>query len=66
MQTVYQPKGSMCSVCEHLFRDCSHLPFSTMEVMEKNKNLANCTIELVVKCTEFQRRPPPKPNMSSN
>jgi hypothetical protein len=44
---TYQPKGSMCCNCSHWFRDCSHLPFKTMPVIESQGNIR------VVKCHEY-------------
>lgn len=30
----YQPKGQMCANCKHKHRDCSHLEFDKMPVIE--------------------------------
>ena len=35
------PKGSMCTVCENANRDCSSLPFITMPIMKKIKDLTD-------------------------
>lgn len=53
----FRPKGSMCMVCEHIDRDCSHLPFHNMLVIEIANDFR------VVKCNEFERmRPEPLSN----
>lgn len=44
---TYQPKGSMCCNCANWFRDCSHLPFRNMPIIESQGNIR------VVKCNEF-------------
>ena len=45
----YIPKGGMCATCKHQDRDCSHLPFNEMRIIDYNETLA------VVKCDEFER-----------
>ena len=47
----YQPKGRMCSSCQHKHRDCSHLPFNEMPVIEKYIQ----TGVMVVKCVDFTK-----------
>jgi len=42
---TYQPKGSLCFHCIHKARDCSHLPFHEMCVVEQvwNVRIVRCT-----------------------
>jgi hypothetical protein len=49
--TTYQPKGRMCASCVHFFRNCSHLKFAEMPVIETDKK----TGVKIVKCTEYER-----------
>lgn len=50
---THQPKGGMCSTCVHLvLRNCSHLPFESMPVIEVSDNVK------IVRCTDHQRMPP--------
>lgn len=50
--TLYQPKGSMCIACQHLQRDCKHLPFHSMPWLSTHPGA------VVVKCTAFVKRAP--------
>lgn len=50
-KTEHYPKASMCLVCEHAKRDCSNLPFHTMQVLRKDADDRKA-----VKCNEFKRR----------
>lgn len=43
------PKGGMCRTCAHRDRDCSSLPFRSMQVISKSKDVS------IVRCTEYQR-----------
>ncbi len=44
----FQPKGGMCTACEHLSRDCSDLEFYKMlPVLETDGNT------LLVRCSNF-------------
>ena len=49
--TNYHPKGGMCLTCGHAQRNCSHLPFSTMPVIERYDRVAR------VRCTGYVRAP---------
>ncbi len=46
---TYQPKGSLCFNCVHKARDCSHLPFHEMRVVEYVWNVR------IVRCTEYKK-----------
>jgi hypothetical protein len=46
---TYQPKGSMCMVCQHRREDCSRLPFEHMRVVESIKGN---TVQ-IVRCAEY-------------
>ena len=46
---TYQPKGSMCMICQRRSEDCSRLPFDTMRVVESIKN---GTVQ-IVRCSEY-------------
>ena len=46
---AHHPKGGMCRVCRHRDRDCSHLQFDKMRVIDKYDN------KLIVKCEGFKR-----------
>ena len=48
---IYQPKGSMCAICEHKHRDCSQLPFNAMRPISKSTDLS----VVIVKCTDFKK-----------
>ena len=61
--TFYQPKGGMCMACAHKRKDCSSLPFHSMPIIKRDKQVA------IVACTEYARTrtykvdpgaPPPK------
>jgi len=57
---LYHPKGSMCKVCEHVNRDCSHLWFAEMRVIEVNKIdpfLDGGMLTKTVECTDFATPP---------
>lgn len=41
------PKGSMCLACEHRFRDCSYLDFSSMAVIASSNDYN------IVRCADF-------------
>lgn len=45
----YQPKGGMCMSCTSINRDCSHLPFNTMQVIDSYNDIK------IVKCSEYIR-----------
>jgi len=45
----YIPKGSMCTNCSKVDRDCSKLLFKKMPVIEFNLDA------IVVKCSYFER-----------
>ena len=47
----YQPKGRMCANCKYKHRDCSHLPFNEMPVIEDLKSYGI----FIVKCTDFTK-----------
>lgn len=49
--TNYHPKGGMCLTCQHARRDCSHLMFSKMPVIERYNLVAR------VRCTGYARAP---------
>ncbi|MCK5020839.1 MAG: hypothetical protein KAS32_27710 [Candidatus Peribacteraceae bacterium] len=51
MGTKYIPKVSMCMVCKHFYRDCSHLPFEKFKPMAKQDDEGF----IEVKCVEFER-----------
>lgn len=55
---IYHPKGSMCAACVHAQRDCSHLPFDTMPVIERYMltGYKHGIPGVVVRCTEFVRK----------
>ena len=46
---TYQPKGSMCMICQRRSEDCSRLPFELMRVVESIKN---GTVQ-IVRCVEY-------------
>lgn len=46
----YIPKGGMCISCINWLKDCSHLKFSAMPVLVKDKDVA------VVKCIEYKKK----------
>ena len=46
---THHPKGGMCRVCRHRARDCSHLQFDKMRVIDKYDN------KVIVKCEGFKR-----------
>lgn len=50
---TYIPKGSMCTACANIHKDCSGLPFARMP---KVKEFDHFT---VVICTEFRKPLPP-------
>jgi len=50
-----QPKGGMCSACEHLGKDCSWRDFDAMPVLENRDGVR------VVKCTGFSQSAHPEP-----
>lgn len=47
----YQPKGGMCATCKHKHRDCSHLKFDKMPVIDYS---ALQKIKIVA-CREYER-----------
>jgi hypothetical protein len=47
---TYVPKGSMCMSCKYAKRDCSNLPFSTMQPMSKRGDV------VTVKCTQYVQK----------
>lgn len=49
---THHPKGSMCTACAHVRRDCSALEFRSMPVLERYAG------KIVVKCLEFMRQQP--------
>ena len=49
---IFQPKGSMCMTCKHATRDCSHLLFHDMPVIEQYYLVAR------VRCTEHVKEKP--------
>lgn len=51
--TTYHPKGSMCMVCEHKYRDCSGLDFKSMRVIQQYSHANDPNVFKVVKCGEF-------------
>ncbi|MGZ8164116.1 MAG: hypothetical protein ACXW04_01250 [Methylobacter sp.] len=51
----YQPKGGMCGNCVNSARDCSHLNFKKMNVIEKYSFFEK-TVFIVI-CTDFERNP---------
>lgn len=52
MINTYQPKGGMCLTCVHKDRNCSHLKFDEMLVIDKESLLGGRFIENIVKCSE--------------
>jgi hypothetical protein len=44
------PRGFMCITCKHAFRNCSHLDFEKMQVINKYKDGYK-----EVKCVEFDK-----------
>lgn len=50
---MHHPKGSMCTACAHRDRDCTHLDFQAMSVIERY----GLTFA-VVRCTDFTRPTP--------
>lgn len=49
----YVPKGSMCGTCRHQARNCGHLPFHEMRVIEVDDHDDQWV--MVVRCTEYVR-----------
>lgn len=47
----HYPKGGMCASCKHRNRDCSHLNFAAMRVIERHAEDV-----WIVRCTDWQRR----------
>ncbi len=45
------PSGEMCTVCIHLHRTCSHLPFDTYKRMGKTDNEGF----KIVRCEDFKK-----------
>ena len=43
----YQPKGSMCMSCMYSRKDCSHLDFASMRVIDVTPSAS------IVRCTEY-------------
>jgi len=54
MINTYQPKGGMCLTCAHKDRNCSHLKFDEMKVIQKEL-LAGVIKSHIVICTEHVR-----------
>lgn len=54
----YQPKGGMCATCRHFNRGCSHLPFSTMPVIDSY--IDEDGVAYIVRCKEFERKQEPE------
>ncbi len=50
---IFQPKGSMCTTCEHSARNCRNLPFHEMPVLQRTKYAR------IVRCTEFKNKEKP-------
>lgn len=50
-ESNYAPVGGMCRSCEHLNKDCSHLPFNTYKVALKSQDGWN-----YVACKEYTKR----------
>lgn len=53
---LFRPSGRMCVNCQHVNRDCSHLDFSTMQVIARDStDKSSGIITQVVKCSEHVR-----------
>ncbi|MFK5951017.1 MAG: hypothetical protein QM500_19870 [Methylococcales bacterium] len=45
----FQPKGGMCATCQFKLKNCSHLDFSSMPVIQRTDNAH------IVRCAEFDK-----------
>ena len=48
MADPYLPRGSLCAVCKHKYRDCSGLPFKDMKVVD------HYCVGYIVICDNFE------------
>ena len=53
---IYHPKGSMCGVCMHRDKDCSHIKFNEFKPMKKYSGANDPTVFVVVKCEIFTNK----------
>ena len=49
----HQPAGGMCRTCTHMLRNCSDLPFSTMQPIKRDGR------DIIVRCTDYVRATSP-------
>lgn len=52
--TRHIPRGQMCITCTALYKDCSHLDFVNMRVIEKEVPIDDEFYQ-IVKCNEYSK-----------